>query len=69
MDIEQQIVALLEKAADRTIFGEIEIANTSPDDVLDAIFSLERAGRIEGKFRPNANRRSGSDFGWVRLRW
>jgi hypothetical protein len=66
-EIESAIIQALRSANDKTIIGVVLENQYEPDDVLDAIFELQNRNIVTGKFRPNPNRRRGSDFGWVRL--
>ena len=66
-EIESAIIQALRSANDKTIIGVVLENQYEPDDVLDAIFELQKRNIVTGKFPPNPNRRRGSDFGWVRL--
>lgn len=66
-EIESAIIQALRSANDKTIIGAILEHEYQPDDVLDAIFELQKRNVVTGKFPPNPNRRRGRDFGWVRL--
>ena len=66
-EIESAIIQALRSANDKTIIGVVLENQYEPDDVLDAIFELQKRNIVTGKFLPNPNRRRGSDFGWVRL--